>query len=319
MMLIELADLIHYGTIACTVGISSIGVGIGEGITSNAALDAMNKQPAARDDISKAMLLGIALIETPIIMGCTMAILLLGSTPASPYGYIAELGIMFSICFSSLAIGLLSAFPSSEACYAIARQPFSSQKVIRFMLLTQSILQSPVIFSFIVAIMIKNQAATIHTLAECLQLIASGVCIGVGSIGPAIGLAHFAKTACRSIGVNREAYNKLFSFMLVSQAMIETPIIFSLVIAMLILMTPLPAAYAMTKSIALCAAALCVALGMFAPGISAGRTTSASCEQIAHNPELYETFFKLSMISQGFIDTSAIYVLLISLMLIYWF
>lgn len=317
--MMEIGELIHYGTIALTVGISSVGVGIGEGITSGAALDAINQQPAARDEIAKTAILGMALIETAAIMSISIAIILLRGEPATVYGYIAELGIMLAVCFSNFAIGLVSALPTREACYAIARQPFFSQKIARFMLLTQSILQTPIIFGFIIAVMIKNEAATIETFEESLKLIAAGLCIGLGSIGPALGLAHFAKVACRGIGINRDAYNKLFSFTLVSEAMIETPIVFSLVVSMLILMTPLPAAHALTKSISLLAAALCIGIGTFGPGISSGRTSAAACEQITLNPDQYETLFKVSMFSQGFIDTSAIYALLISLMLIYWF
>lgn len=317
MTMLELSEVIHYGTIALTVGISSLSVGIGEGMTSGAAIDAINQQPAARDDIAKAALLGMALIETAAIMGTSIAIILLRSEPETIYGHIAELGVMFAVCFSSFAIGLVSALPTREACFSIARQPFFSHKISRFMLLTQSILQTPIIFGFIIAIMIKNEAASIQTLEESLKLIAAGLCIGLGSIGPAIGLARFAKTACRGIGINRESYNKLFSFMLVSEAIIETPIIFSLVISLLILMTPLPAA-ALTKSIALLAAGLCTGLGTLGPGISSGRTSAAACEQIALNPELYLTLSKVSMFAQGLIDTAAIYALVISIMLI-WF
>lgn len=318
MTMLEIGEIIHYSTIALTVGISSVSVGIGEGITSSAALDAINQQPAARDDIAQTAILGMALIETAAIMGTAIAIILLRGEPATFYGHIAELGVMFAVCFSSFAIGLVSALPTREACYAIARQPFFSHKISRFMLLTQSILQTPIIFGFIIAIMIKNQATSIQTFEESLKLIAAGLCIGLGSIGPAIGLARFAKTACKGIGINREAYNKLFSFMLVSEAIIETPIIFSLVISMLILMTLLPATGALTKSITLLAAAFCTGIGTFGPGISSGKTSAAACEQIALNPEYYLTLSKVSMFAQGLIDTAAIYALVISIMLL-WF
>jgi len=318
--MIESGDFIHYGTIALTMGISSVGVGVGGGIISSAALDAINKQPAARDDISRAAILGMALIETAAIMGFSISTILLRGQPVSSHGYFAELGIMFAICLSSITIAVLSALPPREACHAIARQPFSSKKIISIMLLTQSILQTPIIFGFIIAVMIKTQAASIQTFEESLKLIASGLCIGLGSIGPAIGLARFAQTACRGIGINREAYNKIFSFMLVSEAMIETPIIFSLIISMLILLAPLPAgSAALTKSIALFAAGLCMGFGTFGPGISSGKSSSAACEQITLNPEHYDTLSKVSVFGQGLIDTSAIYALLISLWLIYNF
>lgn len=320
--MIELGELIHYGTIALSVAINSAGVGIGEGITSGAALDAINKQPAARNDIAKTAILGMALIETAAIMGTSISvIILLGQEQANLnyYGQLAELGIAFAVCLSGFAIGLVSALPAREACHAIARQPFFSQKILRFMLITQSILQTPIIFGFIVAMMIKNQAISISTFEESLKLISGGLCIGLGSIGPAIGLAHFAKTACRGVGINRNAYNKLFSFTLISEAIIETPIIFSMVVSMLILLSPLPEQGALLKSITLFAAALATGIGTFGPGISSGNTSATACHQIAINPDHYGVLSKISMFSQGLIDTAAIYALLISLMLIYLF
>lgn len=317
--MVELGDFIHYGTIALTVGISSFGVGIGSGIVASAALEATDRQPAAANDIAKTAMLGLALIETAVVFGTATALILLYGQPVSTYGYIAELGITFAVCLGNFTIGIVSARPIREACYAVARQPFFSQKIMNFMFITQSMLQTPVIFGLVIALMIKNQAATIVTFEESLKLIASGLCIGLGSIGPAIGLARFAKIACRGIGINREAYNKLFSFTLMSEAMIETPIIFSLVVSLIILMTPLPPAYPFTKSLTLLAAALCIGLGNLGPGISSGKASSAACEQIAFNPDHYEALSLASLVSQGMIDTSAIFALLISLILIYWF
>ena len=107
--------------------------------------------------------------------------------------------------------------------------------------------------------------------------------------------------------------------MLISAAMIETPIIFSFIVSMLILLAPLPSETALVKSIVLLAAALCMGIGTFGPGISSGKTTSAACNQITFNPDQYDTLSKTSVFSQGLIESSAIYALLIALWLIYWF
>ena len=69
--------LFHYGTIAFSVALSSIGVGLGEGLTGLAALKALNIQPGARNEISKTFILGMALIETSAVVGLTVALILL--------------------------------------------------------------------------------------------------------------------------------------------------------------------------------------------------------------------------------------------------
>ena len=66
------------------------------------------------------------------------------------------------------------------------------------------------------------------------------------------------------------------------------------------------------------AAGLCTGIGTFGPGISSGKTASAACHQIAVNPEHHGMLSKVSIFAQGLIDTSAIYALLISLLLIFF-
>lgn len=314
----NLAEFLHYLTVALVVAINSLGVGIGEGITSSAALDAINTQPTARNDITRIAILGMALIETAAIMGITIAIMLILSTSditQSVYASIASLGVAAAICLPGFAIGLVSAFPAKEACFAVARQPFFAQRILRFMLITQSIIQTPIIFGFIIAMFIKNQALVATSLPDSIRLVASGLSIGVGSIGPAIGLAQFAKTACRGLGINRESFGQLLSFTFISEAIIETPIIFALVISLLLIVSNIEPDNIL-KSIALLSAACCIGMGTLGAGISSGRTASAACHQIALHPKQHATLSKISMFSQGLIDTCAIYALLISLLLI---
>ncbi|MFI5332666.1 MAG: hypothetical protein ACHQVS_01040 [Candidatus Babeliales bacterium] len=312
------SDYLHYGTIALAAAINAVGVGIGEGITSRAAIEAINIQPHAKTDIIKTAVFGMALIETAAIMGITVALILLISTQTntSDYARIAESGIALAICLPGLFIGFVSAFPAQEACLSIARQPFFSQKILRFMLLTQSVLQTPIISGFIIAMLIRAQAEYVTTLAQGLQLLASGLCIGLGSIGPSIGLGIFARTACKSISINRDAYNRLLSFTLVSQAIIETSVIFALVISILIVFAN--PALTIVGGLALLGAAISTGLGTFGAGISNGRTSAATCKAIALNPDTYTQLSRTSMIAQSLIDTTPIYALIVSIILIFW-
>jgi F-type H+-transporting ATPase subunit c len=320
----EIAELLHYLTIALSVATSSIGAGIGEGIASSSAIQAINKQPGARGNIAKTMILGTALIETSAIMGLLISIIMLWGTRGverTTYTGIATIGITLAICISGFISGIVSALPTQQACISIARQPFFSPYIIRFMLITQSIIQTPILFGFIVAMLIKSQLGSVNTLADSLRLLGAGMCIGIGSIGPSIGLAHFAKIACASIGINRNAYNKILSFTFLSEAIIETPIIFALVISILLLLTN-SLHYNTLMGIAMLSAGMCMGIGTFGPSISSSNTSAAACHQIAITPEKYSLLTKLSLIGQGLIDTSAIYALLISLLLIitsrYW-
>jgi F-type H+-transporting ATPase subunit c len=204
-----------------------------------------------------------------------------------------------------------------ESCFAIARQPFFQEKIIRLMLLTQSIIQTPIIFAFIVAMLIKNQALYAVALIDALRLVAGGLCIGLGCIGPALGLSIFARTACKSLGINRSIYNNLLSFTLVSQAIIETPIVFSFVISLILItfgsnhQSP---ALAIATTLG---AAFCMGIGTLGPGISSGKTAATACERITQTPEQYLLLSRLSMLGQGIIDTGAIYAFTIAMLLLF--
>lgn len=313
---------IHYVTIALTVGANAIAAGIGQGIAGYGALQAMSLQPAAHNDILRSSIIGMALMETAAIMGACISFLLLIQTNASSqhlaFAGFAELGIIFSVGLSGFILGIVSALPVRAACFAIARQPFFARQISNFMLIAVSLLQTPIIFGLIVALFIKGQAASIDTFRDSLRLIASGMCIGIGSIGPALGLAMFTQTICRYMGVNRSAYRQLFSFSLISQAIIETPILFALVVSISLLLTvPAFGSENMAEGLMFLAVGLCTGIGTIGTGISSGKTAMEAGKQIAYTPEMSSVLSRTSMFAQGLIETAAIYAVLVSFLLLY--
>ncbi len=308
----ELSAFLHYGTIASCIAITAIGVGIGEGLTGQAAIAALEIQPHAKSEIGKVNILGAALVETAGIIASAIALIILMSKQTiTEFTGIASLGIAFAICITGFVVGLLSAKPAQAAVLAVARQPFSSQRIGRFMLISQSIIQSPIIFAFIISMFIRAQSAYVASLPDALRLLSAGLCISLGSIGPVMGLAHFAQYACNGLGYNRNAYGKILTFTFISQAIIETPIILSLVISIFICFSFV--GDNMIAGVAFLAAALCMGFGTFGPGISSGKTAAQACKQIAINPDIYSTVSKVSIFGQGVIDTAAIYAFLVAM------
>jgi len=313
------ADFIHYSVIACSIITNSISVGIGQGLTSYAALNAINRQPHARNDIIRVALVGMTLIETVAILALLVAILLLidTSTHHTYYSRLAEIGIACAISITGFVVGLASCAPAQAACHAVTRQPLLSQKIFGLMLMTQVLIQTPIVSALIVSLFIQNQAMNTLFLSDSLRLIASGLCVGLGSIGPAIGLSIFSYAAIKGIGRNTQAYSKLLSFTFISEAIIETPIIFCLIIAVVLLfVVPRPETDNLLEGIIFLAAGLCTGLGTLGTGISSGATGAAACTQIADNPEAYSILSRTSMLAQGIIETVIIYAVLLSFLMI---
>lgn len=315
----ELAPLLHYSTVALTIALPAIGVSLGQGRIGVACVRALERQPSAQPELFRGLVMGMALAETAGIIGVALAIILLfgASSGATIYNGIAQLGIAIAVSIPSLVTGLTTAQPAIAALGAIARQPFLARKITNLMLITQSLGQTAVIFGFLIALFIQTKLAQVQSINTALQLVAAGFCMGVGSIGPAIGLGHFAQTACASAGVNRNAYPRILAFTFISEAIIETPVIFALVVALLLLQITPTDTLLSVQGISLISAALCTGMGTFIPGISSGRTAASACAQLAFKPEQYGVLSRLSLVAQMLIDTIAIYAVLVSLLLLF--
>lgn len=319
--MIELSDLLHYGTITGVVALSSLGAGIAQGITGRAAVKAIDIQPQARNNIARTNLMGMALIDTAVILCLTASLFLLASSPGqvgSVATNIADIGILLALAIPGFAISLACAFPVRESILAIARQPFFSQKISRFMLISLSVIQTPIIFGFIIALLIKGSST--DNLLDSLRFVASGLTVSLACIGPIVGLCLFATSACRALGVNRDSYQKLFTFTFISNAVIETPVVLALVIAFFLIWWPTTAVTDPFMVVVVTfSAALCIGIGTFGSGVSSGRTAAIVCDQIAKNPDLYGVLSKVCLFAQGLIDSCSIYSFIISLAMLLLF
>lgn len=312
----SLASLLHYGTIMFSTVASALGVSIGQGATAQAAFIAIDRQPGIQADITRTTLLALALLETGAILGLLISFFLLYSAPPLLPAAVGEIGIALSMGIPAFVIGWASAKPTSEAIGAIARQPFMARQLTNYLLLVLSLLQTPLIFGFIIALMINFQLGSIVTISQGLALVGSGIAAGIGCIGPILGGCNFTSVSCKSAGLNRAAYPKIFTFTFISQAIIETPIIFASIVALLLIRKALLPLQHPLLGIAYMVFGTTIGVGTFGAGISSGQTAAATVKQITSNPAIYTSLSRASMMAQGLIDTSAVYAFIIALWLI---
>jgi F-type H+-transporting ATPase subunit c len=71
--------------------------------------------------------------------------------------------------------------------------------------------------------------------AQTFKLLAAGLAIGLGAIGPGIGQGMIAAKALEAIGRNPEAASKITPMMFIGLAIVESLAIYALVIAFLVL------------------------------------------------------------------------------------
>ncbi len=68
-----------------------------------------------------------------------------------------------------------------------------------------------------------------------LRLIAAGLSMGLGAIGPGIGIGILAAGALQAIGRNPDARGSIFTNMILTVALAEAVAIYALVVAIIIL------------------------------------------------------------------------------------
>ena len=72
-------------------------------------------------------------------------------------------------------------------------------------------------------------------MEEGLKMLAAGLAMGLGAIGPGIGEGIIGGKALEAIGRNPSVSDQIFSKMIVAMAIAESTAIYSLVIALIIL------------------------------------------------------------------------------------
>ncbi len=72
-------------------------------------------------------------------------------------------------------------------------------------------------------------------LAKVAAYIAAGMCMGIGSLGPALGQGMIGAKACESIGKKPEASGLITRTMVLALAFVESSAIYALVVALVLL------------------------------------------------------------------------------------
>ena len=70
---------------------------------------------------------------------------------------------------------------------------------------------------------------------ETMKLLAAGLCMGIGSLGPAVGEGMIAAKAMEAVSRNPKIADKILPNMLVAMAVTESTGIYALVISLIIL------------------------------------------------------------------------------------
>ena len=303
------------------MGAGAIGSGIGSGYPAGGACLGMARRPELTSRFTMVMLVGSAVCQTPAIFALVLSMMLLfvdfGHAPVSPT-WAALLGAGLCMGFGAIGSGLGSGFAGREACTGIAKQPAISGRLTTTMLIGSAVCQTPAIFSMVVALMLLfldfGGAPASPTWAA---LLGGGIATGVAAIGSGMGGGMAAGASCEGIARNPETFGQVTTTMLIGQAVTQTPSIFGLLVSFILIFKAYPEALTVAPAMALLGAGLCMGFGGIGPGIGNGMAAQGAVTWVARNVEATGVLLRTMLVAQAVSQSTAIYAMVISLVLIF--
>lgn len=228
----------HLGA-GVAIGLGGIGAGIGMGDAAKESCSAIERQPAAKDDVFTTMLIGQAATSTSSVFALVVALLMLmGLDTPEVLSYSAGIALLAAgICIGlgCLGSGLGAGFPSASACEGVGRNPRAKGMIIFNMLIGQSVAQTPAIFAFLVSLLLLYRDIAEPSLITAAALLGSGIAMGAGAIGPGLGTGLCGGEGCAATAHNNKQSGLVLRTMLIGQAVSQSTSIYSLVIALILL------------------------------------------------------------------------------------
>lgn len=310
--------ILHFSGIASAIAISAFSCGFSQAQGTRKAFDAMRAQIAARDAIKKNLFVGLVMTESAGILAILFAfIFFFGALPETIEQGIVSGMLGFGCALASMAVTAALGAPLNAALEATARQPFFGSKIMIFMILIQSTITIPLIFTFVVSLMVKNLIAVPINGYEVVKYSSSIAVVALSSFGPSIGQYFFGDAACRALGYSKVAYDRLFMYIFITAAVVETPFIFSLIISIAMMYKSVSVAAPWYVVVGCINSTICMVMGSICSSSTVGFIASKAAKSTGHDPENAPLFARIALMAQIFVESAAIYALLVSLLFLF--
>jgi len=302
-----------------SMGFGAVGSGIGSGIPGGQACLGISKQPKMSGRLTVTLLIGSAVCQTPAILALIVALMLMFIDFSNDLLTAAALlGAGISMGFGAIGSGIGCGFPAGEACSGTARQPEMVGRLTTNMLIGSAVCQTPAIFSMVVALMLMFMKFSNAPLNPTwAALLGAGISTGLAAIGSGIGGGMAAGGSCEGIARQPRSIGQVTTVMLVGQAVAQTPSIFGLLVSFVLMFKYFPESTTLSASMALLGAGISMGFGGIGPGIGNGMAAESAVKWVARHLELTGDLMRTMLVGQAVSQSTAIYAMVISLVLIF--
>lgn len=238
----------------------------------------------------------------------------------------AFIGAAIAIGFGAIGSGWGIGYAGVGAARAMAQQPSQNSSLFRGMLIGQAVASNPSIFALVIAILLysigaSNELADADNWAKAAALLAAGISIGIGSMGSGAGNGLVAADAVEAIARCPQSSGKVTVMMVIGQAMGQTPVLFSLVISLILVVndSDFSTYTALSDQIRhagrLLGMGICMGAGALGPGLGSSYIGGKYCDGLARSPESAMDINKAYFIGVGISQSAAVFAFVVALLL----
>ena len=311
----------RYTGAGLALGLGGIGAAIGMGMAAAQAGEAIMRQPERQGTLLRTMLIGQAVGGSPSIFALVVGLLILflpvNAASSGPLFASAMIGAGLAIGLGCLGSGVGCGWPAAAACEGVARNPRQATAVTSSMIIGQAVAQSPSIFATVVALILLFVTVPGEGLAAIGIALGAGLTMGASALGPGLGSGTTAGGAVRGLSNWPETRGPVVRTMLIGQAVCQTPAIFGMLVAFIMLFTLRDIETNIVGFAKITGAAFAAGIGGIGPGIGCGMVGDTSCLATADQPEHDALLMRTMLIGQAVAQSTAIYSLIVALLLLF--
>ena len=219
--------------------------------------------------------------------------------------------------FGAIGAAIGEGYTAAQANVAVSRDPKNSGEIFKSMLVGQAVAESASIFALVIAILLLFLDVPAPTLLKAAALFGAGISMGFGAIGSGIGSGYPGGKACEGIARQPAVASQLMTNMLIGSAVCQTPAIFSMVVALMLMFINFGNAPLFPTWAAYLGAGISMGLAAIGSGYGGGLAAGASCEGIARQPRTAANVTTIMLVGQAVAQTPSIFGLLVSFILMF--
>lgn len=226
-------------------------------------------------------------------------------------------GAGFCMGLGAIGAALGEGYTGGQASQAISQKPDLVREIVKSMLIGQALAESAGVFALVIAVLLIFMDMSANNMLASAALLGAGLSMGLGALGSGIGAGFPAGAACLGIARQPKFSSNLTTNMLIGSAVCQTPAIFSMVVALMLMFMDFGHLPVSLGWAALLGASISTGLASIGSGFGGGYAAGAGCEAIARQPESFSQVTPVMLVGQAVSQTPCIFGLLISFILMF--